>query len=99
MSPAPQITIRKADGWLSAKVGVEVVMMSVEHGRYVGLNETAARIWDLLDTSPEPGAICAELVREFDVEAAVCRRALDALVADLVEHGVVTVGPGPGPAP
>ncbi|MEJ0043363.1 MAG: PqqD family protein [Rhizomicrobium sp.] len=62
-------TIRKKDGWLTAEVRDELVMMSVDTGKYIGLNEVGARIWQLLETPQSREALCAQLVREFDVSA------------------------------
>ena len=47
--------VRRKDGWLSAKVGDELVMMSAEKGNYIGLSDVGARIWELLRASPPPG--------------------------------------------
>ena len=41
--------ISKQGDWISAKVGDEVVMMSADEGKYIGLNDVGARIWELLD--------------------------------------------------
>ena len=39
-------------------------------------------------------AICAELVKEFDVTPEVCRAEVEAFIADLGKHGAVAVAPG-----
>ena len=63
--------IRKSDGWLTAMVGNELVMMSVEQGSYIALNEVGSRIWTLIDAPQSLDEICGTLEREFEVEPAV----------------------------
>ena len=52
--------VRKQGDWLSAKVGDELVMMSAEKGKYIGLSEVGARIWELIDMPQEIDAVCAQ---------------------------------------
>lgn len=69
--------VRKQGDWLAAKVGDELVMMSVEKGNYIGLSETGARIWELLETPQDVGTVCAQLQDEFEVAPEVCRAEVD----------------------
>ena len=55
------MTVRRQGEWLSAKVGDELVMMSAETGDYLGLSEVGARIWELLETPQDAGALCGKL--------------------------------------
>lgn len=83
--------LRKSDGWLTAKVGSELVMMSTQKGSYIGLSEVGARVWELMETTPDFEAICAQLDREFDVAPEVCRAEVKAFVDDLVQQGAVAI--------
>ncbi len=85
-------TIRKKDGWLTAEVRDELVMMSVDTGKYIGLNEVGARIWQLLETPQSREALCAQLVREFDVSAELCRAEVDAFLDELDRNGAIDRG-------
>jgi hypothetical protein len=55
-----QMVVRKQGDWLAAKVGEELVMMSAEKGNYIGLSEVGARIWELIETPQDIGAVCAQ---------------------------------------
>ncbi|GAA0565026.1 PqqD family protein [Rhizomicrobium electricum] len=83
--------VRKLDGWLAAKVGGELVMMNAQKGNYIGLSEVGARVWELMDSTQDFEAICAELDREFDVVPEICRAEVKAFLEDLVEHGAVAI--------
>jgi hypothetical protein len=83
--------IRRQNDWLTAKVGDELVMMCAETGDYLGLTEVGARIWELLDTPQDAGALCNKLREEFDVSADVCRADVDAFLNELATHGAIAL--------
>ncbi|HEX4304009.1 MAG TPA: PqqD family peptide modification chaperone [Rhizomicrobium sp.] len=85
--------IRRQGDWLTATVGDELVMMSATKGNYIGLSAVGARVWELIETPQSIDAICAELVKEFDVTPDVCRAEVEAFIADLGKHGAVAVDP------
>jgi hypothetical protein len=79
--------VRKNGDWLAAKVGDELVMMSTERGNYIGLSEVGVRIWQLLETPQDVDAICAQLMREYDVPPAACRKEVEEFLAELTKQG------------
>jgi hypothetical protein len=75
---------------LHASVGTEeAVMMSVEAGRYYGLNAVASRIWELLETPMTVAQLCGRLCEEFEVDAQTCEAAVLKFVNDLLDNGIV----------
>ena len=90
-----QIVRRKGD-WLSAEVGGEVVMMRVEIGNYVGMNEVGARIWQLIETPCSIDALCATLVAEFDVSPHECLADTTAFLDEMVKQGAVSLDEAEG---
>ena len=87
--------VHRQSNWLAAKVGDELVMMSVESGNYVGLTEVGARIWELLKTPQELNALCGRLTEEFDVSDQDCRSDVEAFLKELAKHGAVSLDPTP----
>ena len=85
--------VQRQDGWLTAKVGDELVMMNAERGNYVGLTEVGARIWELLETPHELEHLCSKLQEEFDVSAETCRADIGVFLEELVKHGAITLIP------
>ena len=65
--------ITRGDGWLSAWVGEEHVMMSAETGTCISLSETGGRIWELLEQPRSLDSLCGELAEEYDVEPSALR--------------------------
>jgi hypothetical protein len=82
--------IRRRDGWLAAKVGQELVMMSVENGVYIGLNAVGARLWEMIDTPKEVDELCAGLAEEYEVTEEACRAEVESFLADLEQRGAIS---------
>jgi Coenzyme PQQ synthesis protein D (PqqD) len=84
--------IKRQDGWLAAQVGDELVMMSVESGVYIGLNDIGSRVWDLIETPRDLNEICSALSEEFETTPETCRPEVEAFLAQLEERGAVIRG-------
>ena len=50
----------------------EIVMMSVEHGEYFGLDEIGTRIWEFLEKPVIVEELITSLTNEFEVERQEC---------------------------
>jgi hypothetical protein len=87
--------VRRQGDWLSAKVGDELVMMSAEKGNYIGLSEVGARVWEIIETPREFGAICAQIEHEYDVGPDVCRADVETFLNELLKHGAIALDPPP----
>jgi len=75
---------------LHAPVGKEeAVMMSIEVGRYFGVNAVGARIWELLETPQTIAQLCAQICAEFDVDLQTCKSAVLKFSRNLIDNGVV----------
>lgn len=67
----------------------EALLVHLGTGTYFGLDATGTRIWHLLAEHGSPEDVVQRLLREFDVEETQLRRDLDALVAQLLEKGLL----------
>ncbi len=67
----------------------ELVMFSVDHGKYYHLNEVAAAIWGLLESPQTPVRIEEQLQRSFNVTPEECRAEVRRFLGVLVEKGLV----------
>ena len=83
--------VRRKGDWLTAKVGDQLVMMSIETGSYVGLSDVGARIWELVETPQDIDRLCELLVAEFDVAPDVCRAEVTAFLAELRKNDAVVL--------
>jgi hypothetical protein len=67
----------------------ETVVLNLRTGRYHGLNPTAGRMLDALETAPTAGAVVPELAQEYGVEPAKVESDLVALCQGLLERGLI----------
>jgi hypothetical protein len=67
----------------------EMVMMSVNAGRYYGLNAVASRIWDLLETPQSIPELCRHILEEFEVDAPTCETEIRRFIGELLANGIV----------
>lgn len=69
----------------------ETVVLNLRTGQYHGLNPTAGRMLEALDTAPSAGAVVPELAGEYGVEPDRVRADLIALCEGLLERGLIEV--------
>lgn len=75
----------------------DVAMMSVEKGKYYGLNSVASRIWELLQESQIFNNLIDVLLKEYDVEKTTCEQDVSELLISLNEAGLITISEGVKP--
>jgi len=87
--------IGRKDGWLSAKIGSELVMMSAQSGFYIGCNEVGARIWELLEAPMTVDSLCAKLMSEYEVTLEQAHTEVGEFLEELAKHEAITFDPAP----
>ena len=81
LKPVPQVLARRMPGG--------TVLVHLESNRIFELNETGARVWELISEGLERDQVVQRLVQEFAVDATRASSELDALVADLEREGLL----------
>lgn len=71
------------------KVDDQVVLLSLEGGRYYKLNGSGSRVWALIQEHGELKKVQDAMTQEFDADEAEIRSSVATLVADLEAHGLV----------
>lgn len=82
-------TVHKPDHVVMRELEGEAILLNLKTERYFGLDEVGTRMWAELIASPSVEGACEALEREFEVEPAVLRSDLEALVAQLVDSGLL----------
>lgn len=72
-----------------SKVDSEVIMLSLNEGKYHALNEVGTRIWELLDQSIEVKSLVSILTKEYDISITVCEEETLELLNELYEKGLI----------
>lgn len=81
---------QRNEDWVGTQVEDQFVMIHLEDGRYVALNETAAEAWRILEEPRDEQAIVAELTRQFDIDPQQCRESVDAMLDHMQTMELVT---------
>jgi hypothetical protein len=89
----PDTLIARDPSLIAAPVGDELVMLSVEQGKYFALNEGAAAVWRGIEHPMTFEDLCAEILERYDVSPDECRRDVSRFVEELHAKGLVQVVP------
>lgn len=76
---------------VAVEVDRSVVMMSLERGKYYGLEGVGGRIWQLIEEPRSVAELCTTLEREFDVDHEQCRREVVEFLTELAQEGLIEV--------
>ena len=83
---------QRANDWFGAEFEDSLVMVQIELGTYVGLNDTAVAVWDAIEQPATSDDIVGFLRRRFDVPLDQCASAVAATLDRFREVGLaVTV--------
>ncbi|SEC33665.1 PqqD family protein [Terriglobus roseus] len=81
--------VSRGEGWLTAWVGQEYVMMSAETGTCISLSETGGRIWELMEHSRSVDSLCKELGEEYQAELGVVDHDVLVFLENLQAEGAI----------
>lgn len=82
-------TLQRSDELLTAAVNDELLMMSVDHGKYFNLNAVGTRIWELLETPTTLDGLVAALTAEYDVGPDIARQEVERFINALRDRGLL----------
>src|SRR5882724_958114 len=81
--------ISRSPSVLTAEVDGEVVMMSIEQGRYFGLDDIGSDIWKRLDTACSFAELIDRLASDYDADRATIAADVRDLLSRMAEQDVV----------
>lgn len=76
---------------VSTEIDGETVMMSVEQGKYYGLDIIGSRIWQLLETPVSVSEILGKLLHEYEDKENTCEQDILILLDDLYNQDLIQV--------
>jgi hypothetical protein len=76
---------------LSPDLSGDVVILNLNNGTYYALNETGARLWNLIQKPCSVETILDTLLTEYNVDTRQCETDLTAIVEDMAKHGLVEI--------
>ncbi|HXD45176.1 MAG TPA: PqqD family protein [Pseudolabrys sp.] len=84
--------ITRTTSVLTAEVRDEIVMMDVDSGRYLGLDDIGGDIWRRLETPRTFAQLLEALAGDYDAARDTIERDVRDLLADMARHKLVTLG-------
>jgi hypothetical protein len=84
--------LRPEDDVVSRRLEDEVVLVHLRTNRIYTLNETGARLWELLREGRSRAEIEEQLFQEFEVERDQLQEEVERLLSLLTREGLVSVG-------
>lgn len=87
----PDTVVTRSEELVSSDLDGETVLMSVQNGKYYGLDEIGSRIWSLIEQPRSVSELCDILLGEFDVEREQCERDVFAFLNKLAEDDLMKV--------
>ncbi len=72
------------------RVQDEVLIVATQGNRLSVLNDTAARVWELLDHDASSAEIARTLSQEFEVDEETARADAERLLTELLERNLVS---------
>ena len=90
-SELSRLFVVAAKDQISRDLDGEAVILNLKSGKYCGLSEVGAHIWQLLQEPTSVKEIRDTLLKEYEVEQDRCERELLALLQDLADNGLIEV--------
>jgi len=83
--------IKQTDDIVASEIDGETVMMSIENGRYYGLDLIGSHIWDLIKSPIKVADLINTLLEKYDVDGDTCQRDVLAFLNDLNQDNILVV--------
>jgi hypothetical protein len=80
---------QRSDDWVGTEIEDSYVMVNVETGKYVSLNQTAMAIWDAVESPRSEAEIAQRLCDAFDVGEETSAAAVSRTLAKMHELSIV----------
>jgi hypothetical protein len=71
------------------KLGDDILLLHVRTNRFYELNNTAARVWELISTGSDLEHTVVQLASEFNAEAAVLMPAVEAVITSMTRENLL----------
>ena len=87
----PDTFISQVEEIVASDIDGETVMMSIENGKYYGLDDIGSRIWQLIEKPVKVADLIDTLLERFDVARETCERDVLKFLNELNEDKILAV--------
>ena len=87
----PDTVVAQIEELVSSNLDGETVMMSVENGKYYGMDAIGSRVWALIKQPRSVSELCDILLREFNVARERCEKDVLIFLNKLAEDNLIRI--------
>ena len=87
----PKNRVRLNQELLQSEIDGETIMMSIDNGKYYGLNTVASRIWEIIKEEPLFSELIDKLVEEYNIDKLQCEQDTKEFLDNLIENKLVKI--------
>ena len=74
---------------ITNEIDDEILMMSIEDGKYYGLNPVGSEIWKLIAEPKTVKTIIPELMEIFDIDEVSCTKETITFLKDMINNNII----------
>jgi hypothetical protein len=87
----PYSTISRNPDILANEIGSETVMMSIQLGKYFGINKTGSYIWKQLESPMTFQELCSRIIADFDLQPAQCEQEVKVFIEEMSKEKIINI--------
>ena len=87
----PDTVVAQIEELVSSDLDGETVMMSVENGKYYGMDAIGSRVWALIKQPRSVAELCDILLTEFNVDRERCEKDVLIFLNKLAEDKLIRI--------
>jgi hypothetical protein len=85
------ILSRNADKFLASRISNETVMMNMDSGDYIGINQTGSEIWEKLEVPVSVQSLIDQILQHYDVPEEQCKTETILYLQQMLAQEMLTV--------
>ena len=82
---------KQVSNFIESEFGEEIMLMNLETGNYLHVNQMGKVIWQYLDGATNIQNLCDDLLKSYDIDKATCERDVLEFLNNLLENSIITV--------
>ena len=85
------IVVQAPGDWIANDIDGDTVLVSIEQGKYYGMETVGSRIWELIAQQRTVFDVCEALLEEFTVSRETCQQDALVFLNQLAEENLIKV--------
>lgn len=90
-SLTPDSVVCRSQNQVSTEIDGEAVLLSIEKGKYYGMNKILTAIWNWLEQPTRVSEVCTKILESYEVSDDVCRKDVMRILGELHNEGLIDI--------